>query len=334
MIAVNEWYPLRFVPLYKERLWGGRQLATHYSRSLPEGLPIGESWEITDRPEGVSVVASGHWQGRTLTDLVQRDPRGLLGEAPARQGRFPLLIKILDAREVLSVQVHPPPARAAHWRGEPKTELWYFTATDPGAEVLAGLKSGVGRAAFELALRQGTLADCFHRLPVHPGDALFLPSGRVHALGAGVLLFEIQESSDTTFRVYDWDRLDRNGQPRALHQEQALDCIDFLDQTPSLVPPAWETMAGAVRRRCLADDPLFRAHAWESSARADLTWTLPRCLLAGVARGRLEVTARRHSMALGPGDTLLLPAALEQVQVHLPETAEWWTAEPGPGREP
>lgn len=333
MSLVNDWYPLRFVPVYKERLWGGRQLATRYARSLPDDLPIGESWEITDRPEGVSVVASGPWQGRTLTDLVQRDPRGLLGDVPTRQGRFPLLVKILDAREVLSVQVHPPPDRAGRWKGEPKTELWYFTATEPGAEVLAGLKAGVGREAFEQALHLGKLADCFHRLPVHPGDALFLPSGRVHALGAGVLLFEIQESSDTTFRVYDWDRVDRNGQPRALHLEQALDCIDFLDQTPTLVVPAWETVAEAVRRRCLADDALFRAHAWEAAAGADLTWTLPRCLLAGVARGRLEVTARRHSTTLGPGDTVLLPAALEQVQVHLRESAEWWTAEPGPGRE-
>src|SRR5215217_528612 len=209
-------YPMVFHPIFKERVWGGRTLEALYGKRLPPDVPIGESWEIADRPGAESVVANGPLARRTLRWLMRQHRADLLGDAaPSAGDRFPLLCKILDARDKLSLQVHPP-ARAQEL-GEPKTEMWYIAAADPGAELYVGLKRGVTREAFEHGIRDGRVADCFHRIEVHAGDAMFLPSGRVHAIGAGLVIFEIQQNSDKTFRVYDWDRPGLDGRPRDLH---------------------------------------------------------------------------------------------------------------------
>jgi mannose-6-phosphate isomerase len=200
-------YPLTFKPIFKERVWGGRKLEQLYAKPLPAGLAVGESWEISDRPGDVSVIGNGPYAGKDLHWLVQRHAEELLGKASRPEGRFPLLIKILDAREKLSLQVHPPAAKAAELGGEPKTEMWYIAEADPGAELYVGLKRGVGRDEFERKMKSGTVAECFHRVSVKAGDAMFLPSGRVHAIGSGLVIFEIQQNSDTTFRVFDWNRL-------------------------------------------------------------------------------------------------------------------------------
>ena len=227
-------YPLMFQPIFKERVWGGRNLERLYQKALPPGVPIGESWEITDRPEAASVIANGPLAGKDLRWLMEHHAKELLGPARSHNGRFPLLIKLLDAEEKLSLQVHPPAHVAARLGGEPKTEMWYIADARAGAELYAGLRRGVTRAEFERRINDGTVADCFHRLPVKPGDVMFLPSGRVHAIGAGLVLFEIQQNSDTTFRVFDWNRPGLDGQPRELHVEQSLQCIDFNDFEPSL----------------------------------------------------------------------------------------------------
>src|SRR5439155_15811817 len=182
-------YPLTFHPIFKERVWGGRQLERLYQKTLPPDLPIGESWEITDRPDAMSVIANGPLAGKDLRWLMEHHQTELLGPARSRGGRFPLLIKILDAREKLSLQVHPPAAVAGALGGEPKTELWYVADARPGAELYVGLRRGVTRAEFERKITAGTVADCFHRVPVQAGDAMFLPSGRVHAIGGGVVIF-------------------------------------------------------------------------------------------------------------------------------------------------
>src|SRR5687768_34352 len=229
-------YPLIFQPRFKERVWGGRTLETMYGKPLPPGVPIGESWEISDRPGDESVIANGPLTGRTLRWLMQEEGSDVLGPAaPAAAGRFPLLCKILDTRDRLSLQVHPPP-RASHL-GEPKTEMWYIARADPGAELFVGLKAGVSRTQFEDAIRDGGVADCFHRIAVKTGDAMFLPSGRVHAIGAGLVIFEIQQNSDTTFRVHDWNRVGLDGKPRELHIAESLDSIDFEDVEPPLIRP-------------------------------------------------------------------------------------------------
>ncbi|HEX5399342.1 MAG TPA: type I phosphomannose isomerase catalytic subunit, partial [Verrucomicrobiae bacterium] len=186
-------YPLTFQPIFKERVWGGRELERLYAKALPPGTPIGESWEISDRPGDASVIANGPLAGKTLRWLMENHADELLGEAgPATGGRFPLLCKILDAREKLSLQVHPPADRAKELKGEPKTEMWFIADAAPDAELYVGLKQGVTRTVFETKIADGSVADCFHRIPVRAGDVMFLPSGRVHAIGAGLVIFEIQ----------------------------------------------------------------------------------------------------------------------------------------------
>lgn len=326
------WHPLRFRPIYKERIWGGRALASLYGRDLPGTAPIGESWEITDRPEGVSVVAEGPLAGRTLTDLVRADPAGLLGDAPARAGRFPLLVKILDARDILSLQVHPPASLAAGLGGEPKTEMWYFTATEPGARILAGLRPGATRDEFERRLGDGSVGECFHSLPVRPGDSMFLPSGRVHALGAGLVLFEIQESSDTTYRVFDWNRVGLDGKPRDLHVRESLASIDFSDFAPPLIGSSWGASAEGGERRQLVRDALFGVEARRAPAGATGVAELRRCRVLGVARGALELAGAGGACRCRAGDFVLLPAALGRVTWRAEAESEWLVAEPGGGR--
>src|ERR1051325_8855705 len=228
-------YPLTFHPILKQRVWGGRKLETLYHKKLPSEGPIGESWEISDRPGEVSLIANGALAGRDLHWLVEQRGRELFGEAGPIPSRFPLLIKILDAQEKLSLQVHPPSSKAAELGGEPKTEMWYIAEAAPGAELYVGLKRGVARSDFEEKVGSGAVAECFHRVRGRAGDAMFLPSGRVHALGAGLVIFEIQQNSDTTYRVFDWNRMGLDGKPRALHVEQALPSIDLNDFDPSLL---------------------------------------------------------------------------------------------------
>ena len=261
-------YPLTFEPRYKDRIWGGRELERLYARKIPAGQPIGESWEITDRPGDVSVITNGPLAGKDLRWLLENHAAEVLGDArPAAAGRFPLLCKILDARERLSLQVHPPADKARELHGEPKTEMWFIADAAPGACLYVGLKRGVTRAEFEQKIGDGTVADCFQRLPVRAGDAMFLPSGRVHAIGDGLVIFEIQQNSDTTYRVFDWNRVGLDGQPRELHVAQSLASINFADFEPPLVDTKF-VADGEIKKRSLVTDPLFNVAAWKLNARA------------------------------------------------------------------
>ncbi len=227
---------LHFTPHYHARVWGGRRLESVLKRTLPDAQPYGESWELVDRERDQSRVASGPLAGTSLHDLWTQHRAevfgGLLADADA--ARFPLLIKILDCSDDLSIQVHPPASVAEALGGEPKTEMWYVAYADPGARIYAGLREGVTRERFERALAEGTVADCVHHVEAHTGDSLFVPSGRLHALGGGLLIYEIQQNSDTTYRVFDWNRLGLDGKPRALHVDESLQSIDFSDVEPSL----------------------------------------------------------------------------------------------------
>jgi len=230
--------PIAFRPRLHERPWGGRRLAD-LGKDLPDGRPIGESWEVTDRPGEQSVVLDGPLAGRTLHDLWTGPERTRLFGARASQGgeRFPLLVKLLDCTATLSVQVHPPPDVAPDLGGDPKTEMWFLLDAEPGAHLYAGLRAGVTRDAFEDDLRAGRdVSGLLHRLAVAPGDAMFVPSGRVHALGAGCLVVEVQQNSDTTYRVFDWNRPGLDGEPRELHVPESLASIDWDDVEPALEP--------------------------------------------------------------------------------------------------
>ena len=228
--------PLLFEPLPMERVWGGRRLETVLGKSVPSGVPVGESWEIVDRADAQSVVHGGLLAGRTLHDLWTAHRAEIFGSAYAAHPaeRFPVLIKLLDARERLSVQVHPPASVAPALQGEPKTEMWYFLDCLPGASIYAGLRRGVTRADFEEAMERGEVERTLHRAPVESGQSIFIPSGRVHAIGEGCLIVEVQQNSDTTYRVFDWNRTGLDGAPRALHIPESMSSIDFADFEPSV----------------------------------------------------------------------------------------------------
>lgn len=214
--------PLQFSAIYQERVWGGRGLTRHLGRTLPAGGPIGESWEIVDRPEAQSIVAAGPWAGRTLREVITAHATEFMGPRWPAARPFPILVKWLDCSDRLSLQVHPPASIAAGLGGEPKTENWYIAHAEPGAAVLAGLTPGVDAAKFRAALGDGTAEQLVHRLPTQAGDSLLIHSGVMHAIDAGNLILEIQQNSDTTYRVYDWGRVGLDGKPRALHIEQSL----------------------------------------------------------------------------------------------------------------
>lgn len=230
---------LAFAPLYQQRVWGGRALEG-LGRQLPDSRVFGESWDLVDRPEAQSVVARGAFAGRDLQWLWRHYREALFGAGCRGAERFPLLFKLLDARESLSVQVHPSEAAGELGFGEPKSEWWYVLAAQPGAEVFAGFKHGITRQDFEHAISRGEVEPLLHRIPVSVGDSLFVPSGRCHAIGAGCLIAEVQQNSDTTYRVFDWNRVGSDGVPRALHVRESLECINFADVQPRLCTPLAE----------------------------------------------------------------------------------------------
>lgn len=234
--------PLLFEPLFQERAWGGRRLESAFGKKLPVNQRIGESWEIVDRPEAQSVVRQGPWQGRTLHELWCEHRAKIFGADVADTPRFPILAKLLDAHEKLSLQVHPDATGAALLGGEAKTEMWYFAATDDDAEIYAGLRTGVTRRQFEEAVGDGSAATLVHRIKPRTGDAFFVPARRLHAIGAGNLLVEIQQNSDTTFRLFDWARVGPEGKARQLHVAEALQTIAFEDFAPEMIRPQGETL--------------------------------------------------------------------------------------------
>lgn len=244
-----------FEPIYQQRVWGGRGLESKLGRTLPAGQTIGESWEMVDRPEAMSMTADA----RSLRSLIETDSAHVMGPEwdPAR--RFPILVKWLDCQDRLSLQVHPPAAVAAELGGEPKTENWYIADAKPGACLMAGLKRGVNREDFEKGLHTGAVEALVHHLPVAAGESILIPSGRLHAIGGGNLILEIQQNSDTTYRVHDWGRVGLDGEARTLHLEQSLRCTDLDDVEPATLKPKGprallaETEAFRLSRHCLRD---------------------------------------------------------------------------------
>jgi mannose-6-phosphate isomerase len=294
MHPASEFGPITFESIFVERIWGGRKLASFYGKQIPCDRPIGESWEIVDRPEAQSIVNTEPLAGRSLHDLWANFRSEIFGEirdAP----RFPLLIKLLDCQDKLSLQVHPPPDVATALNGEAKTECWYIADASPEAELYLGLRKPIAPAVFRDALNDGSVTKLLHRLPVETGDAFLIPSGRIHAIGAGNLIVEVQQNSDTTFRVYDWDRKDANGETRQLHVEQAMRCVDFDDCEPKPLVPKGETIV------C---HELFKMESWKLQASREFapagTFAIGFCLTGLV---------RCSAMSFHPGEFFLLPAS-------------------------
>ena len=226
--------PIKFRPIYQERVWGGRALADKLNRDLPGSAPIGESWELVDRPEAQSIDIA---TGKTLRQLLTESPEALMGPGYDPDTPFPILVKWLDCSDRLSLQVHPPRDIADEFGGETKAECWYVADATEEAVLIVGLKEGVSREEFEKAIHDETLEPLLHPFPVEPGTSMMLNAGRLHAIDAGNLILEIQQNSDTTYRVYDWGRKGLDGKPRDLHVEQSLKSIDFNDYEPEPEPP-------------------------------------------------------------------------------------------------
>lgn len=224
-----EMYPIKFVPILKERLWGGVKLKTWFNKPIENEI-TGESWEVSAVPGDVSVVANGNFQGKTLQELIEMYPNELLGKRVyERFGKeFPILIKFIDAREDLSIQVHPNDVLAKQRHNSfGKTEMWYVMQADPDARLIVGFNKDVTRQEYQQHLSDGTLTEIMNYESVSEGDTFFINTGKVHAIGAGIIIAEIQQTSDITYRVYDFNRKDKNGNLRELHTEQALDAIDY-----------------------------------------------------------------------------------------------------------
>ena len=290
---------LRFKPIYQQRIWGGDSFTKNFGRKLP-GEKMGESWEIVDRPEAQSCVVDSFLGGDTLSELLQSHCEYLLGPKWQPEWPFPLLVKWLDCREWLSVQVHPPAHIAPQLGGQPKTEWWYFADCDPGARIILGLKPSIDRNQFLAALDSGTLPGFLSQFFVQSGDSAFVESGCIHALGPGNLILEIQQNSDTTYRVFDWNRVNADGQTRELHREAALQSINFALPPPSLQQNSED---GSILANC----PHFRIQkrvlmpsspplAFEAKQQARLIH---------VIQGSLQ--ERREGDTLSAGSNVLLP---------------------------
>jgi mannose-6-phosphate isomerase len=283
-----------FEPIYCERVWGGTGLATHLGRALPAGKVIGESWEIVDRPEAQSRTP----QGRSLRELIAANPEYIMGPGWPAAKPFPILVKWLDCQERLSLQVHPPASIAPSLGGEPKTENWFIARAEPHATLMAGLKRGVTADDFKRGLEQGTLEALIHTLPVRTGESIFIPSGRIHAIGAGNLILEIQQNSDTTYRVYDWGRVGLDGRPRELHVKESLASTDFADFEPATLPPS----AG---HQLLAESDVFRLQKFALASGASLPLPAGSPRILSVVSGELQET---DGSVLATSANALLPA--------------------------
>jgi mannose-6-phosphate isomerase len=304
-------YPLRLGPIYQYRLWGGRRLANVLAAPLPGDGPIGEAWVLSDRDDHPSQVVNGPLQGRTIGQLLEQSPEQLMGKLAGRFRRFPLLLKFLDAREMLSVQVHPSHAHVDLIpAGETaKTEAWVVLEAGPESRIYAGLKPGTTADILRRALTNGTVVEHLACFTPKAGDGVFIPAGTVHTLGSGVVVFEVQQNSDVTFRLYDWDHVDaKTGQPRALQVDQALACIDFGGCAGGLVTPVMES-ATPVEREILFHCEPFRL--WRLRGQSPFTVGaagVPRVLVCIEGAGQVEHGSATY--AVGRGDVWLLPAAI------------------------
>jgi len=310
-------YPLKFKPLLKERIWGGRTLQTAMGKRLPQGAKIGESWEISAVPGDISVVGNGKLRGNDLRELTEVYMGELVGDKVfERFGLdFPLLVKLIDAQDVLSVQVHPnDELAAARHNSFGKTEMWYVVDCQPGAALYVGFRPGVTREKYLAAVASGTLPELLGKVDVHPGDAFFIPAGVIHAIGRGILIAEIQQTSDITYRVYDWDRVDDKGQPRQLHTALAVDAIDFDPHGSLTVTRAPETN----RAVNLVECPYFTTNVIALDGRMECDYSsLDSFVIYMCLEGAFSIVMPDGvAEKVKRGESVLLPAELSEVTLE------------------
>lgn len=305
-------YPLKFRPIYKKRIWGGQKLREFFHKDIPAGQMIGESWELADLPNDKSVIANGELVGLSLSEVIKRFPEEITGN-PCFSGPFPLLIKFLDARDILSVQVHPDEQASLRLEhATPKTECWYIIRAEPGAVIYKGLKKGVTKSQFAESIKRGDVADLLAKVPVEAGQCHYLPAGTAHTIGPGMLIAEIQTPSDTTYRVFDFNRVDENGRTRELHIEQALDSIHFDVSGDDLVVT---TVGRLVACEFFTIDKGHQCKNCEMLLSAGQMKTL--IIITGCGT---ILSADGSIVEFQPGDCLLIPAAYEGAMCFADDT--------------
>ncbi len=310
MAASNRLEPLRFDRIFLEKVWGGRALERAPGIELPKANPIGETWELADRDDQNSRVAEGRFAGRTLGELMRTDARSIVGRArTAAGGRFPLLVKFLDATQPLSVQVHPHRATARAGQTS-KTEAWYILAAEPRSSIYLGLRPGVEPERLAASARSSAIVDLLQKFEVRAGQFVFVPGGTIHAIGAGVTLVEVQDNSDCTLRFYDWGRAGLDGKPRTVHVEDALGAIRYGQTTAGPVEPRFARVAGG-ERAALVDCDEFALDLFDVGGGAIEADTADAALVYVAVAGRGRIVAHDGSGAwsLSPGDTWLVPAS-------------------------
>lgn len=310
-------YPLKFDPVYKSYLWGGRNLQ-RFGKTLPEGI-VAESWEISTHPNGVSTISNGQYAGTPLTKILDDYRTQITGTAlPAKDlNKFPLLVKLIDANEKLSVQVHPDDAYAfAHENGElGKNEMWYILEAEPDAELIYDVRPGVTKNSFAQAVSQGNIESCLNKITVFPGDVINIPAGLVHAIGAGIVLAEIQQNSDTTYRVYDYDRTDASGNKRPLHIEKALEVIDFnfhkrSENRPGKVQGLTVQLDKDTERKYLVANQYFAVELDTIRGMMEEIADGSKFYIYFITEGSGEILYGQGSVPITRGESLLIPATL------------------------
>lgn len=307
--------PLRFRPLIKRLRWGGTRLGTMLGKPIGTCQDAAESWDIVDHGSDQSVVATGPFADWTLAQLIREHGSELIG-ASSKQTSFPLLVKFLDAQDRLSLQVHPNDvqAKAIAGQGRGKTEAWVILEAQAGSLIYCGLLSGVQQSDLEAAVQSGNLSDCVHTFEAHAGDCILIPAGTVHAIGEGILLAEIQQTSDTTYRLYDWGRLGTDGQPRQLHLRKALECTDFERGPVNPLVPRVVSSEQHHRIEDLVACDYFSVRRHQGSAEWGIQ-TDDRFHIVMVLEGRTQINWSNGSESLATGDTILIPASRPDCQV-------------------
>ena len=304
-------YPLKFRPIYKRRIWGGQKLRDFFGKELPAGQKIGESWELSDLPEDKSVIANGELAGLTLNAAIRKFPKEITGDENFSLP-FPLLIKFIDAEDILSIQVHPDEQTCKRMgKGEPKTECWIVLYAGPGAFIYKGLKKGVTKERFSKAIAERNVEELVQKVNVKAGECHYLPAGTVHTMGPGLIVAEIQTPSDTTYRVFDFNRVDETGKPRPLHIEEALESIHF--KNPDKLPV---TTVGR-----LVDCKYFKVDKGHQACDCELLMSAGemKVLIITSGKGRIE-SSDKDAKEFKSGDCLLVPAGYEGAAVFEKET--------------
>jgi len=313
---MNALYPLKFKPQYKERIWGGKNLASLFRKSLPEGATIGESWELSTIEESSSIIQNGYLQDNDLQEIIPLYMGDLMGDQVYERfgDELPLLFKWIDAEDVLSVQVHPDDETAKKRHAAyGKNEMWYIIDAQKDSILYNGFNRDVSRAEFLQRLEDGNLEDVLLEVPVQAGDVFYIPAGRIHAIGKGIVLAEIQQSSDVTYRVYDWNRKDASGNARELHLELALDVIDYQKNknTHSNYTPNWNKSVQVVK------SPSFVTHFIQCNQAIERNYHfLDSFVVYFCLNGELSVECEGESYPLAAGECMLIPAEIKELKLH------------------